>query len=449
MRFLSFLFFLLALAPLPAIAQDKVFDADTFFLENGMQVVVIENHRAPVVTHMVWYKVGAADEPPGKSGMAHFFEHMMFKGTDTIPPGEFSKRIRAMGGNDNAFTSQDYTAFFQSLAVENLETAMAMEADRMRNLNPPPDDFASELQVVIEERRQRTENEPQSYFVEQLRAALFVNHPYANPVVGWLQEVDVLSWENAKAFYDQWYAPNNAILVVSGDITAAELKPMAERTYGKLAARDVPERHWTDVPPLPGLPVLTLKDKAIRQPAWIRIYRLPSATQDRETARTLEVLQDIMDGGAATRLYKVLVVDQKVATSIGLSYDPDSIKDASLWMQATPAPGKTLQDVAAAVDEQLRLLVTAGVTETELREAKDRMKDAAVYARDSLAGPAMVVGRALAAGQTLDDVETWPDQIEAVTAEQIQRAAQAFLDPDDIKMRPYVTGYMLPKEEQE
>ncbi len=447
MRALYFLL-LIVLFSRPAAAQDKVFDAQTLMLDNGMQVVLVENHRAPVVTHMVWYKVGAADEAPGYSGIAHLFEHMMFKGTDAIPAGEFSKRVRALGGNDNAFTSQDFTAFFQSIAVDQLETVMSMEADRMRGLNPPPEEFNSEIKVVIEERRQRTENDPRSYFTEQMNAALFVNHPYANPVIGWFHEVDALTWKNAKAFYDLWYAPNNAILVVSGDITMDKLKALAENTYGKIPARAVPERHWTTVPPLLASPRLTLHHENIRQPLWIRLYRVPSATQNRDDARALEVLQSIMDGGAATRLYKALVVDQKIATSVGLSYRSSNRADSTLWMQVSPVPGVTMKTVQNAIEEQLRLLISEGVTDEELREAKDRMKDAAIYARDSLAGPAMVIGHGLVSGASLDDIEYWPAQIEHVTAAQVQDVARRFLNPDDINKRPPVTGYLLPPEKE-
>lgn len=449
MRFSVLLFALLVIVSPGAKAQEKIFNADSFTLDNGMEVVVIENHRAPVVTHMVWYKVGAVDEPRGMSGMAHFLEHMMFKGTPTLGPGEFSKKVRALGGNDNAFTSQDYTAFFQSIAAAHLETVMAMEADRMENLSPPEDAFNSELQVVIEERRERTDNDPRAYFYEQMRAALFVNHPYANPVIGWYHEVDALSWDNAHAFYKAHYAPNNAILVVSGDITAAELKPMAERTYGKIKNQNVPDRKWIDVPPLISNPLLTLHHPSIHQPIWLRLIRAPSAHENKQDARALEVLQNILDGGAATRLYKSLVVDQKLASSVNFSYNADQLSDALVSIQIVPAADKTMEEVGQALEAELRKIVADGVTETELRSAKDRMKDAAIYARDSLAGPAMIFGRVLVSGGTIDDLEYWPDQIEAVTADQIQTVARAYLNPDDTGKRAYVTGYMLPEEKTE
>ena len=426
-------------------AQDKVYNADSFTLANGMQVVVIPNHRAPVLTHMIWYRVGAADEPRGLSGMAHYLEHLLFKGTATLPAGEFSKRIRALGGNDNAFTSWDYTAFHESIAAEHLEAVMKMEADRMMNTNPPPGDFISEQKVVLEERRQRTENDPRGFFAEQLKATLFINHPYGLPVIGWQHEVAALTWPQIQKFYKQHYGPNNAILVISGDVTAAQLKPLAEKIYGPLKPIPLTERHWTSVPPMIAAPQLTLHDAAIRQPVFMRLYRLPSLTQNREDGYALNVLEDILDGGSATRLYKSLVVEQKIATSVNFSYDGLSWSDGSGWISATPAEGVSLQAVETAIDAELRKIIKNGVTDQELAEAKLRLQDSAAFARDSLAGPAMVVGQALISGMTLDDVEYWSRHIEAVTKEQIQAAAARSLDPDHINERPFVSGYLLPQ----
>lgn len=447
MRILVLVFILLTVAG-PAAAREKTFGAESFMLDNGMQVVVIPNHRAPVVTQMVWYKTGAADEDRGQSGIAHFVEHLMFKGTDSVPPGEFSKRVKAMGGEDNAFTSYDFTAYHQSVSTANLETVMTMEADRMQNLSFPQADVDSERLVVIEERRERTENDPRTAFGEQMRAALFVNHPYGNPVIGWFHEVDALNRHDVKQFYDTWYAPNNAILVVSGDITAKELKPVAERTYGKVPRRDVPQRHWTAVPPLRGTPLLTLRDKSIRQPSLTRLCRAPSYVQDRQASLALQVLENILDGGASTRLYKTLAVEKKIATSIGLSYDADRYSDGTISIGAVPAPGVSLPDLDRAIGEQLHILARDGVEKQELRDAKTRLKDAAIYARDSLMGPAMTFGAALAVGETVDDVEYWPDAIETVTAAQVQDAAQRFLDMADTGTSPCVTGYLLPPEEE-
>ncbi len=436
-------------APSGTMAQDqtprtKVYNAETFTLANGMQVVIIPNHRAPVVTHMVWYRVGAADEPRGLTGMAHYLEHLLFKGTATVKPGEFSKRIRALGGNDNAFTSQDYTAFYESIAVEHLETVMKMEADRMVNTDPPPGDFTSEQKVVLEERRQRTENDPRGFFSEQLKALLFINHPYGNPVIGWQHEVGALAWPQIKEFYKQHYGPNNAILVISGDITAAQLKPLAEKYYGPLKPITLKERTWTSVPPMIATPELTLHHEQIRQPAFMRVYRLPSLRESREEGYALSVLQNILDGGAATRLYKSLVVEQKIATGVNFSYDGLSLSDGSGWLSATPAEGVTLDTVEKALEAELRKVIQSGVTDQELAEARLRMQDSAAFARDSLAGPAMTVGQSLASGLTLDDVEYWPHHLDAVTKEQIQAVAVKYLDPDQINRRPFISGYLLP-----
>ncbi|MBU0799534.1 MAG: insulinase family protein [Alphaproteobacteria bacterium] len=454
MRKIIYALFVIALAvttPSLSMAQNaapdtrtRVFNAESFTLANGMTVVVIPNHRVPVITHMVWYRVGAADEPVGKSGIAHFLEHLMFKGTDTMKPGEFSKVIRGLGGNDNAFTSQDYTAYFQSISVEHLEKVMTMEASRMRGLNPPLAEVDSERQVILEERRQRIENDPRAYMAEQMRYALFPNHPYGTPNIGWASEMAELSWDDAKAMYDTWYAPNNAILVVAGDVKMETFKPLAEKIYGGLVPEDVPERQWRTIPPLPGTVQITLHHPTFRQPLWQRYYRVPSYRQNKEDSLALQVLENILSGGAATRLYKNLVVDQKIATSVNLGYQSEAWADTTLSVGAIPADGKSVADVEAAIEEQLRILIRDGVTDTELHEAKTRMKDAADFARDSLAGPAMVIGAALVTGGELDDVEYWPYDIEAVTAAQVQDVAQRFLNPDDTALRPHVTGLALP-----
>lgn len=423
---------------------EKVFNAESFTLANGMQVVVIPNHRAPVVTHMIWYKVGAADEPRGLSGMAHYLEHLLFKGTPTLAPGEYSRRVRGLGGNDNAFTNNDFTAFHASFAVEHLETIMTMEADRMMNTNPPESDFLSERNVVLEERRQRTENDPRGYFTEQLKALLFVNHPYANPVIGWQAEVEALTWKEIEPFYKAHYGPNNAIVVVSGDITAAQFKPLAEKIYGPLKPIALEKRIWTRVPPMIARPRLELRHTSIRQPVFMRAYRLPALTQNRDDHYALSILGEILDGGATTRLYKSLVVDQKLATGVNFSYDGTAISDSLSWISATPADGVSLEKLEKAIDEELKKIVNDGITETELEDARQRIQDSSAFARDSLMGPAMIVGQILATGGTLDDAEYWPQHIESVTRAQIQDVAKRYLNPDDIQMRPYVTGYLLP-----
>lgn len=418
-------------------------------LDNGMQVVLIPNHRVPVITHMVWYKVGAADEVPGKSGLAHFLEHLMFKGTDNLPPGEFSKIVRALGGNDNAFTSQDFTAYFQSLSVDHLKTVMGMEAERMRGLHLLDEEVNSERLVILEERRQNTENDPRAHFSEQMRHALFANHTYGVPVIGWFHEMEDLSPEDARAFYDRWYAPNNAILVVSGDITMDQLRPLAEEVYGKLETREIPERRRTIVPPFPGQYRLVMRHKQIRQPSLRILYRVPSYIQNKEDSLALQVLEEIISGGPTTRLYKSLVVEQKLATSVGMSYRSSALNDGTLWISGQPAENVDMAELEEAIAGELRKLIADGVNENELIEAKTRMNDSAVFARDSLRGPAMIFGQMLATGSTIDDVEYWPHYISKVTAEQIQDVARRFLNPDGMDKRPFVTGYLLPEKEGE
>ncbi len=443
-RFL-FLCSALLLLSCPAHAE-TVFNAKHFTLENGMDVVLIENHRVPIITHMIWYKVGAADEPSGQSGIAHFLEHLMFKGSGDLKPGEFSKTISALGGRDNAFTSQDYTAYFQMIAAEHLETVMKMEAGRMNGLKPPLSEVESEHKVVIEERRQNIENNPRRHFFETMQAALFPNHPYGTPVIGWMSEMQAMTWEQAYAFYDKWYAPNNAILVVSGDVTLEELKPLAEKIYGVLPRENVPVRKRNIIPPLKGEIKLTFESEDIHQRTITRMYRVPShRTENRTDSLALELLTEILGGDSTTRLYKKLVVEDAKAATIQLSYDPASYDDSTLWLHATPLDNVSAEELEAAIDEILTDFIKKGPTEQELTEAQNRMENAAIFARDSVTGPAMAFGYTLATGGTIDDVEYWPDQIKLITTEQIQNVAERFLDPAQKGDGHMVTGYMFPK----
>lgn len=433
----------------PAPQNEKIFNAESFVLENGLQVIVIPNHRAPVVTHMVWYKVGAADEDWGKSGIAHFLEHLMFKGSEGLKPGEFSEIVRGLGGNDNAFTNQDYTAYFQSVAVESLETVMTMEAGRMRGLALPPEEVDSERMVILEERRQRIDNDPRAKFSEQVSAVMFVNHPYGIPVIGWLHEMEKLTRDDARAFYDRWYGPNNAILVVSGDVTGQQVLGLAQKIYGPLPRVPVPERIRPSSPPMNSLTHVTLEHPAIHQPLVQIARRVPSYRQNKEDSLVLQVIDEIMGGGPTARLYRALAVDQKIATGADFSYDSDSWDDSTVWIMATPVPGAEMEDVENALRAELRKLVATGVTAQELSDAKSRMQDQAIYARDSLSGPAMIFGQALVTGSTIDDVEYWPQSIAKVTAEQIHDVAKKYLDLDNFGVNPPVTGYLLPQKKVE
>lgn len=424
----------------------KVYNAETCVLSNGLQVVVIPNHRAPVVSHMVWYKVGAADEPQGDgvSGAAHFLEHLMFKGTKAIPSGQFSKIIRAKGGEDNAFTSWDFTAYFQSVAKDFLPMVMAMEADRMINLSVPEKEVLSEREVIIEERRQRTDNDPQALFSEQMRAVLFAASPYAVPIIGWRDEMPKLTRSHPESYYKTWYAPNNAILVVSGDVTMEQVRSLAEKYYGILPAYKVPDHVRPLSPDFSAPAVLTLHDETIRQSVFLRAWRVPSQMQDRAAADALSVLQETLSGGAATRLYQRLVVQQKLATSIDLSYDGAARGEGSVWLYASPAEGVSLPDLEKAIETEFRELSARGISSSEIDKAKARLVNSALYARDSVVGPAMTIGQTLAMGGTLEDAEYWPQRIQTIEKADVDRVLKTYLDPDHPLHVP-VTGYLLPR----
>lgn len=433
--------------PLAPAYADKVFNAEHYTLDNGMEVVVIPNHRAPVITHMVWYRVGAADEPEGISGIAHFMEHLMFKGSEGLEPGEFSTIIRSLGGNDNAFTSQDYTAYYQSIASEHLETVMKMEAGRMRGMNPPPDQFASEHKVILEERSQRIDNNPASLLGEKLNAALFENHPYGDPVIGWRDEMETLTWDDAKTFYDQWYAPNNAILVISGDVTGEQVLRLAKEIYGVLPPGNIPVRNRVKTGAETDIKTVRVEHPSIRQPSIQRSYIVPSYRQNPVDSLALQVLEEIVGGGSSSRLYKSLVIEQKIASSAGLFYRGDAWDNGTLTIYGSPLPNSSVEEVEQALLIEIQKVADEGVREEELKDAKSRMQSEAIYARDSLQGPAMIFGYSLITGSMMDDIEYWPDHIEQVTAAQVQAAAQKYLIPSSPDFINAVSGYLLPTPE--
>ncbi|KAF0221206.1 MAG: Zn-dependent [Rhodospirillaceae bacterium] len=427
-------------------AQAQVFNPVTKTLGNGLQVVVVENHRAPIVSHMVWYRVGAADESAGKSGIAHFLEHLMFKGTPSVPPGEFSKIVARNGGRDNAFTSSDYTAYFQNIAADRLDLVMKMEADRMRNLTLAEADVVSELEVVKEERRSRTDNDPAALLQERLEALLFVNHPYRRPIIGWPDELNGLSRTDALDYYQRWYAPNNAILIVAGDVDPAKVMAMAETHYGRLKPEKLPPRLRATEPPPVGARRITLTDARVKQPSWTRLYLAPSqhSAADKTQVQALEVLGEILSGGATSRLYKALVVDQGVAASAQSWYDAGALDHSTFGFHASPRPGVTLDRLEGALKAEIARLLKDGVTEEEVRRAKTRLKAEVVYARDSLHTAARVLGEALTTGQSVADVEDWPNRIAQVTTAQVNAAARAVLVDD-----ASATGLLLPTANQD
>jgi zinc protease len=432
---------LLALTLHPAVA--KVFDAESYTLPNGLTVIVVENHRAPVVTQMVWYRVGAADEPAGKSGIAHFLEHLMFKGTATTAPGEFSKLISANGGNENAFTGRDYTGYWQTVAKDRLELVMRYESDRMRNLSFDEEDIVSEREVIIEERRSRVENNPGSQLDEAMMAALFRNHPYGIPIIGWLHEMQQLTLEDARDFYERWYGPDNAILILGGDITLEEARPLVEKYYAAIEPVGAPQqRVRRQEPPLDAVQSVTVSSPLVSEPQWSRAYLGPQRTElapgDQEA---MEILGEILGGGPTSRLYRALVIAQGIAVSAG-SYDRAQALDYTTFhLYAQPRDAATLQAVEAAVDAVIQELKETGVTEAELRQAKDRLQASAIFARDApTTGPRMIGGD-LATGTTLEEIQSWPERVEAVTVEQVNNLLRKLLVQEHS-----VTGYLLPQE---
>lgn len=425
------------------MARAQVFSPTTFTLGNGLQVVVVENHRAPIATHMVWYRVGAADEPADKSGIAHMLEHLMFKGTATVPPGEFSKIIARNGGRDNAFTNSDYTAYFQNIASDRLELVMRMEADRMRNLTLDEQNFQTERAVVQEERRSRTDNNPGALLHEQMMASLFRNHPYRRPVIGWASEIAGLTREDAMAYYKRWYAPNNAIVVVAGDVNPTEVKTLAETYYGPLKPEVIPPRLRAEEPPQVAPRRIVLTDARVKQPAWTRLYMAPSySSADRDQAYPLEVLAEILGGGATSRLYKGLVVEQGVAAAADADYEPASLDQTTFAISATPRPGIGVDSMEAAITKELERVARDGVGKDEVERAKSHLQASVAYARDSLHTASQSLGQALTTGQSVADVEAWPQRISAVTVDQVNAAARTILDD-----RASVTGVLLPAKE--
>jgi zinc protease len=420
---------ILGAAGRPAAAE--MFNPDTFTLANGMQVVVVPNHRIPVVNHMVWYRVGAADEPAGRSGIAHLLEHLMFKGTATTEAGEFSRIVARHGGRENAFTGSDFTAYFQTVARAQLETVMTLEADRMRNLVFAAEEVTTERSVVQEERRQRVDNDPGAVLGEHVDATLFFNHPYRRPIIGWEPELATLTEKDALDFYSRWYAPNNAILVVAGDVTADEVRPLAERIYGGIAPTpDLRRQDWIE-PPQSAPRRVDMRDEKVRQPLWRRTYLAPSAgTGPREQTDALEIASAILGEGATSRLYRRLVVEDKLAVSAGSSYSATARGPATFSVYASPRPGVTTEVLETAVDAVLRDFIDNGVGDDEMARAKTVLLANAVYARDSLSAGAYALGQALAIGLSVDDVELWPERIAAVTADQVAAAASAVFHPD-------------------
>jgi zinc protease len=422
----------------------------SFTLGNGLQVVVIPDHRTPVVTQMIWYKVGSADETPGKSGLAHFLEHLMFKGTSKHPAGEFSQTVLNVGGNENAFTSTDYTGYFQRVPRDQLEKMMGFEADRMTGLILKDENVLPERDVVLEEYNMRVANNPEARLTEQIMAALYLNHPYGRPVIGWHHEIEKLNREDALAFYKRFYAPNNAILVIAGDVDAKEIKPMAERTFGPVPRQPaIPAQRIRPQEPTPiAARTVTLADPRVEQPTLRRYYLAPSAaTAAAGESPALDVLAQLMGGGSNSYLYRALVVDKPLAVNAGAGYQGTSLDETQFTISAAPKPGVEFAQIEQVIDKIIADVQQNPAHAEDLERVKTQLIAEAIYAQDNQATLARWYGGALTTGLSIDDIRSWPDRIRAVTAEQVRAAAQKWLDK-----KSSVTGYLIkdtaPKHEE-
>ena len=434
---------LMALLPAAAIAQEApdtdIDQVTSYTLDNGLKLVVIEDHRAPVVTHMVWYRAGSADEPPGSSGVAHFLEHLLFKGTDTLAPGEFSATVAKQGGNDNAFTSYDFTAYFQRVAADRLDLMMQMEADRMVNLRLDEENVATERNVIIEERNMRVENDPGSLFREQLNAAQYLNHRYGTPVIGWQHELPQLTLEDAVSFYSTYYAPNDAIVVVAGDVVPEDVLAMAQEHYGAVPANpDLPQRMRPEEPRQMAARRLVMEDPRVAQPYLTRSYLAPERDSgDQAEAAALTVLAEILGGGTTSLMAEKLQFDAQIAVQSAAWYDAVSLDDTNFTLIVVPVPGVTLPEAEAAMDGVLQGFLETGVDEDQLERIKMQVRAAQIYSRDDVNGLANRYGAALASGLTIEDVQDWPSALQAVTAEDVMKAAR-----DVFQLKNSVTGYL-------
>jgi zinc protease len=428
----------LAISPAAAAAGP---DVSHFKLKNGLEVVVIPDRRTPVVTHMIWYRVGSADEEPGKSGLAHFLEHLMFKGTKKNPGGRFSKTLAEIGGQENAFTSQDYTAYFQRVAREHLPLVMEFEADRMTGLVLTDENVLPERDVVLEERRSRTDSDPAAQLSEASQAALFANHPYGNPIIGWEHEIRQLNRKEALEFYRRHYSPNNAILVVAGDVTAQEVRSLAEKAFGSIPARpDIKARVRPEEPEPLAHRRVELTDPRVKQPQLSRNYLVPSYRLAKPgEAEALDLLAHILGSGSLSRLYRALVVDQGIAVNAGSWYSGTVLDRARFGIYATPAPGNSFEKLEAAIDAVLAKIASGGVDMAELERAKTRLIADSVYAQDNQSRLARMYGAGLTVGATVEEIRTWPDRIRGVSAEAVRDAAKTWLE-----LRRAVTSRLSP-----
>jgi zinc protease len=418
------------LLQISSVAQAEVYEKT---LGNGLKVIVKEDHRAPVLVQQVWYRAGSMDERTGTTGVAHVLEHMMFKGTKEVPLGQFSKIIAAAGGRENAFTSYDHTAYFQQLHKSKLPLAMKLESDRMHNLQMAKVEFDKEIKVVMEERRWRTDDEPRSLMFEKLMAAAYQEHPYHNPIIGWMTDLQNMTDADALDWYKTWYAPNNATLVVAGDVKASEVFALAQKYYGGIPQVKLPVRKAVDEAQQLGIKRIVVKAPA-ELPFLAMAWHAPTLRDAEKDWKpyALEVLAGVLDGNSSARLNKVLVREQQVAMDVGTGYDSVARGPTLFVLEGTPREGKTVGDVERAIREQLELLVRDGVNAEELQRVKAQVTAGEVYKRDSVFYQAMQIGQLETAGLSYKDVPVMLQKLQAVTAQQVQDVAREIFNDDHL-----------------
>ena len=436
MRF--FLFFIIIFFLKDAFAE---FRPQHHILENGLEIIVLENNRVPAIAHSIWYKVGSADEPNGKSGIAHFLEHLLFKGTDKLKPGEFSKIIARNGGKDNAFTSKNYTGYFQLIHKSKLELVMSLEANRMKNIKLVEKEFENEKTVVLEERYSRVDNNPSALLSEQINTALFMNHPYRKPIIGWEHEIKNLSLKDVMKFYEKFYAPNNAIVVICGDVNLEEVVRLAKKYFGSIKPSKIDERSWTDEPTQHAPRGVILKSENTAIPVFRRHYLVPTYTKSKKEALALEVFTEMFGNPITGMLFEEFVKKRKIARSASAYYYPDGFGDTSFTISIVPNKEVTLNDIESYLDKYLNEIQKNIVSSDELQKVKKRLVNETIFAQDSLYMGMRIFGSSLSTGYSLKDITNWSDDIQKVSINDLQNILLKTFD-----INKSVTGYLLPIE---
>jgi zinc protease len=425
------------LLALPALARAE--PAKEFMLKNGMKIIVKEDHRAPTVTHMIWYRIGSIDEVNGKTGVAHALEHMMFKGTKTLKPGEFSAKVAALGGSENASTSKDFTVYHQQIGKARLEAMMALEADRMSNLVFDKNEFAKEIRVVMEERRWRVEDQPIQLVYEVMNSVAFAAHPYRNPIIGWMDDLEHMTVEDAKAWHDRWYAPNNAVMVVVGDVEAEHVRALAEKHFGKIKPKKIPVTPPQNEPPQRGAKRVTVKAPA-ENPYVVLAFKAPTLRDvEKDTdVYALDVLSTILDGYDNARLNAKLVRTERVANSAGAGYSTNARGPTLFLLDGVPAQGVTTEQLEKLLRAEVERIAREGVSEEELKRVKTQLIASQIYKRDSIVGQAMEIGYMEMTGISHTLIDRVIEKVGAVTAQQVQSVAQRYFGDDSMTVATLV-----------